>query len=65
MSDLAESIRSASPEQRAELRAALDAVDRAEADADQLSQEQLKGMTHEQVLEAHKSGRLRKLTAGR
>lgn len=60
--DLAELVRGATPEARANLRAALDAADQADADADQLTQEQLKGMTHEQILDAHHAGRLRKLT---
>lgn len=57
--DLAALVRDATPEARANLRAALDAAEFGEG---QLTREQLKGMTHEQVLEAHGAGRLDQLT---
>lgn len=59
MTDLAESIRSATPEQRAELRAALDAAD---GDPNQLSRDDLKGMSSQEIVDAHAAGRLDHIT---
>lgn len=57
--DLAEVVAGASPEVRANLRAALDAADR---DPNQLSRDDLKGMTSQQIMEAHAAGRLNQIT---
>lgn len=60
--DLADLIRGATPEARANLRSALDAADQADADVGQLSQEDLKAMSPHQILEAHQAGKLNRLT---